>query len=275
MATDIPDVDVVIPLHGDGTRLEAAVASAESQVAPGRVVVVDSRGAPEAVAAVAAAHPAVHFVRVEGGTHAAVIDAGLAATSDEFVLLLDPEAVLEDLCLRPLVSRARSNRAAGVIAPLLTHADGTTWQGSFGPFPGLRQTLVERVNLVTHRMSGGRTSLKQVVNGTTPVDWVADVCMLVRRSAIVAAGPMDETIGSHFEDVDWCRRMHAAGWTVLVEPMATAIFEPAEAAQADGPGAIAEYRAGFYRYCAKHKLTWLALSARIGLAPSRPLWPQG
>lgn len=275
MATEIPDVDVVIPLSGDGTHLDAAVASAVSQVAPGRVVVVDSGSAPDAVASVAAEYPAVHFVKVVDGSRAAVVNAGVAATSDEFVLLLDPDAALDDLCLRPLVSRARSNRAAGVVAPRLTHPDGNTWQGSFGPFPTLRQALVERVNVITHRMSGGRTSLRQEVNGTTQVDWVTGACTLVRRTAMDAAGPMDETLGSHFADVDWCRRMRTAGWNVLVEPMATAVYEPAADAKAEESAAIAEYRAGFYRYCAAHKLTWLSLAARIGVASSRPLWLEG
>ena len=278
VANDIADVDVIIAVRASGDGLEAAVASAESQVAPGRVVVVDTGGAEAAIRAVAAGHPGVHFIRTDAGGHAAALNAGIAATSGEFVLLLDPDAVIEEHCVRPLVARANSNRAAGVIAPRLTHADGSTWQGSFGPFPAMRQALVERVNLVTHRMSGGRTSLRNEVNGTTPVDWVGTTCTLVRRKAIDAAGPMDETIGAHFDDVDWCQRMRSAGWTVLVEPMATAVYQPlgaGDGSAAGSPSSLAEYRAAFFRYLAKHRLGALAIVARAGLAASRPTFPEG
>ena len=75
------------------------------------------------------------------------------------------------------------------------------------------------------------------------------------------------------------RRLQLAGagstLAVWAYSIAIAVYEPATLALAGGPAAVAEYRAGFYRYCAAHKLTWLALAARIGVAPSRPLWPQG
>jgi hypothetical protein len=38
--------------------------------------------------------------------------------------------------------------------------------------------------------------------------------MMVRRDAIGAVGPMDESYFLYWEDLDWCYRMRRAGWSV-------------------------------------------------------------
>jgi len=57
-------------------------------------------------------------------------------------------------------------------------------------------------------------------NSTAEVDWVIGAAMLVRRAAVAEVGPMDERFFLYFEDVDWCYRMHAAGWKVCYCPAA-------------------------------------------------------
>jgi hypothetical protein len=44
--------------------------------------------------------------------------------------------------------------------------------------------------------------------------------MMARRAAVAEVGGMDEAFFMFNEDVDWCRRMGQAGWTVDYEPAA-------------------------------------------------------
>src|SRR5438477_60748 len=55
------------------------------------------------------------------------------------------------------------------------------------------------------------------------VDWVSGAAMLVRRTAIDAVGRMDEAFFMFNEDVDWCRRMNEAGWSVDYVPAASVV----------------------------------------------------
>lgn len=264
-APAFPDVDVVIVAHDSGTLLEGAVGSVEGQVAPGRVVVVDSGSSDGSVATLAAAHPEVRVIRVENRGFAAANNAGIAATTGEFVLLLNPDAMLEERCVEPLAYRARANRTAGIVAPIVTDPDGRTQDGSFGPFPTLVRVIATRVNRFVHRFGKGKDARPWLeIHGTTPVDWVTGACMLVRRGAIDKVGPMDEGFFLYYEDVEWCHRMHDGGWQVLIEPTTTCVH----ARGGSGGGAAAaqkQYRKSFYRYCKLYHLRGLAFAAHIGL----------
>jgi N-acetylglucosaminyl-diphospho-decaprenol L-rhamnosyltransferase len=50
------------------------------------------------------------------------------------------------------------------------------------------------------------------------VDSVCGACMLIRRAVIDRIGLLDERFFMYGEDLDWCLRARAAGWTVRYEP---------------------------------------------------------
>jgi GT2 family glycosyltransferase len=183
--------------------------------------------------------------------------------------------VLEERCVEPLVSRVRSNRTAGIVGPIVTDPDGRTQEGSFGPFPTLVHTVAMRVNRLVHRFGRGKDARPWLeIHGTTPVDWVTGACMLVRRSAIEAVGPMDEGFFLYYEDVEWCHRMHDGGWKVLIEP--TSICVHARGGSGGGSSGVQkEYRKSFYRYCRLYHLRGLAFAARIGLTARRAAGGRG
>jgi len=259
-----PDVDAIIVAHDSGALLTEAVASVVPQVAPGRVVIVDTGSADGSVDAAAAAHPDVRVIRTENRGFAAANNVGIAATSGQFVLLLNPDAVLEERCIQPLVARATSNRTAGIVAPKVTDPDGRIQQGSFGPFPTLWNAFTGRANRIIHRIVR-KGDVRLELHGTTPIDWVTGACMLVRRAAIEAVGPMDEGFFLYYEDVEWCHRMRDGGWTVLIEPKACCVHSRGGSGGGESAVAIKAYRESFYRYCELYHLRAYALAARIGL----------
>lgn len=273
-AHSTPDVDVIVVAHDSGALLEAAAASVESQVAPGRVVVVDAGSIDGAVDALVVAHPDIRVIRTDNRGFAAGNNAGIVDTAGEFVLLLNPDAELEDRGLDSLVARAKANRTAGIVAPRVTDPDGTTQEGSFGPFPTLRKLLIDRANKLMHRMMK-RSGSHIDVRGTTPVDWVTGACMLVRRSAIEQVGPMDEGFFLYYEDVEWCHRMRDGGWTVLIEPTATCVHARGGSGGGESQAAQQAYRASFYRYCELYHLRALGLAARLGLSLRRAAGGRG
>jgi hypothetical protein len=268
----LPDVDAIIVAHDAGASLERAVASLDGQVAPDRITVVDSGSIDGAVDALVAARPETNVIRTEDRGIAAASNAGIVATSGEFVLLLDPGSVLEERCLAPLVSRAKSNRTAGIVSPRILDADASTQQGSFGPFPSLGRAFVLRTNRILHKLRRRSGEFRLEVHGTTPMDWVSGACMLVRRRAIQAVGSMDEGFVGHYQDIDWCRRMHAGGWTVLIEPSACCTH--AAAGVPDG-GAAKALRDDFLHYCRNYHLRAYALAGRLGLVKLNAMGGRG
>ncbi|HEY5432426.1 MAG TPA: glycosyltransferase [Coriobacteriia bacterium] len=275
-AAPFPDVDVVIAAHDAGASLADAVASARREVAPGRVIVVDSGSIDGAVDRAAAEFPDIRVIRTEDRGLAAAGNAGLVATCGEFVVFLASDAVLDERSVDTLVSRARANRTAGIVAPRVTDADGSTREGSFGAFPALLHAVVSGVNQIVHRSAKGKDARSWLeVHGTTSVDWVTGACMLVRRHAVEAVGAMDEGFSRHFGDIDWCRRMHDGGWVVLLEPLSTCVHASALVGAEEAPAATKVYRADFLHYCKLHRLHAYAFVARIGLTGRRPAGGRG
>lgn len=52
------------------------------------------------------------------------------------------------------------------------------------------------------------------------VDWVTGACMMIRKEVYTSVGGLDETYFMYMEDEDWCRRIKALGWKVMVLPAA-------------------------------------------------------
>jgi N-acetylglucosaminyl-diphospho-decaprenol L-rhamnosyltransferase len=52
------------------------------------------------------------------------------------------------------------------------------------------------------------------------VDWVTGACLLVRSDAFRQIGGFDDRYFLYVEEVDFCWRLHDAGWQVLYEPRA-------------------------------------------------------
>ncbi|MCG7754988.1 glycosyltransferase family 2 protein, partial [Flavihumibacter cheonanensis] len=73
-----------------------------------------------------------------------------------------------------------------------------------------------------------------------------------------------------YEDIDWCWRMHEAGWEVLLEPRAKVLHHLGGSSAP--PSVVARaYRESFYRYCDLRGLWGLKAASRAGLAIRRLL----
>jgi len=85
------------------------------------------------------------------------------------------------------------------------------------------------------------------------VDGLLGACLMVRREAAEQAGLLDEGFFMYCEEVDWCRRMRAAGWELWQEPAARAIhLAGASTATVYGDMFVELHRSRFQLY-AKHE----------------------
>jgi N-acetylglucosaminyl-diphospho-decaprenol L-rhamnosyltransferase len=127
-----------------------------------------------------------------------------------FCLLLDEDSELEPgatVALHAALSAADDAAAAG--ATLVT-PDGAL-QPSAWRFPSAATKLFSLLGL-------GRRLVEQSRGPRIrEVDWAPAAALLVRRDAAAAV----EWIG--YDEVDFCRRLHSAGWRVLYVPEARAV----------------------------------------------------
>ena len=146
---------------------------------------------------------------------AANANAGVAATSAEFVVIANPDAVASEGAVSRLVAFAREDPRRGIVGPRLEYPDGA-WQPSRRRFPTVWGTLVRRTPirlfLPPERFSREHYLLDERPAAPVPAEWMLGAFLLVRREMMIELGGFDEGFRLYGEDIDLCYRAAEAGW---------------------------------------------------------------
>ena len=238
--------------------LDAGVRASEASAPPPTwecvVLDNDSRdGTPECVASEA---PWARLVRTGANLgYAKAVNRGIAETSGAMVLVLNPDCVLPPGAIHALAAWLASHPRCGIAAPRILNPDGTV-EYSARAYPDSFTFLFNRYSLLTRLWPGNPWSRRYLLldwDHASPrsVDWVSGAAMLVRRAAIDAVGGMDEAFFMFNEDVDWCRRMNLAGWSVDYVPGARVVHHIG-ASEGTSDRVILERHRGMIHYFRKH-----------------------
>jgi GT2 family glycosyltransferase len=222
-------VSVVIVNYQSYEELDACLRSLDQVSGSLSVVVVDYDSDARAADELSCRFPGIQLVRQPGNDgFAAGVNTGARATKSPFLLLLNPDCVLErDTCGR-LTDWLEAHPDVAVAGPRIRNADGSL-QPSARRFPDLTTAIAGRSSWLTKVLPGNPISRHNLParepSLTTPVDvdWVSGACMLVRRDAFEAVGGLDEGFFLYWEDADFCRRLKHAGWRTAYVPSVGAL----------------------------------------------------
>lgn len=127
-----------------------------------------------------------------------------------YAFLLNNDTTLEPGAIGALVETAEARGGIGICAPVMHYFDDPSriW------FAGAQLSLPRAEALHDGALHPNRSSAPY----HTP--WVSGCAMLVRMVAVEQVGGFDDRFFLTWEDVDWCVRMRAEGWLVMVVPKA-------------------------------------------------------
>ncbi len=216
-------------------------------------VVVDNGSIDGTVALVRERFPDVAVVEQENFGLAAAWNRGLEATDSDYVVILNADAWLTPGSLDRLVAFAESRPDAAVIGPRLLNPDGTL-QRSVRGFPTPWRLATEyfflRKLAPRSRAFNAFYAVGFDHDEVREAEFVMGACMLVRRAAVTAVGPLDEAFFLFSEETDWCYRFRRAGWKVLFYPGAECIHV---GGASHGGRLYRENLRGHLRFLAKHR----------------------
>ena len=209
-------VSAVVVSHGHAAELETLLPALRPQVEELVVVAntpssVDS--VPDGVAVLENQRPL---------SFAANVNAGIAATSGDYVVVANPDAVPDEGAVDALRSFADAHRRCGIAGPQMRNADGT-WQPSRRRFPTVSGTLVRRTPLrFVPRLREQRAHYLLDERPDEPVqaDWLLGAFQLQRRAMLDEIGGWDGGFRHYGEDIDLCYRAAKAGWERWYVPQA-------------------------------------------------------
>ncbi|MEY2567129.1 MAG: hypothetical protein QOE35_1658 [Actinomycetota bacterium] len=161
------------------------------------------------------------------GGFAAGVNAGMAHTHGDVVLVLNADTELRPGAARALQRRRVEWPGVGVAAPRLLDAAGAPVRTAYRRFPGLWTVLFELclpLGYLAERwplLDPYRMRPSDWATGR-PVAHVQGAVMAIRRAAWSAVR-LDEGYFLYFEETDWQERLARLGWTVSCVAEAAAV----------------------------------------------------
>jgi GT2 family glycosyltransferase len=154
---------------------------------------------------------------------AANVNRGIAETSGDYVLVVNPDALPEAGAVAELVAFADAHPRCGVAGPRMLYPDGR-WQPSRRRFPTVTGTIVRRTPLryVFRPFERQRSHYLLDERPSEPVqaDWMLGAFLLLRRAMLRELGGFDAGFRLYGEDIDLCYRAAKAGWERWYVPSA-------------------------------------------------------
>ncbi len=169
---------------------------------------------------------------VENGANlgfAAACNRAFAASSSEYVFLLNPDAELKDLALAEIVAFMDEHPRCGIAGSRIYNYDGSVQQsiGEFDSWTGAFLRSSAWGDLAPLRRFSNGASLRDFATFDAPrrVDLVIGAALAIRRSMIEAIGLFDERFFLYHEEVDYAKRAADAGWEAWFVPASEAVHE--------------------------------------------------
>ena len=199
-------VSAVIVTHNSAEVIESCLKSVGRAA---EVIVVDNASADSTLETVESVHRPALIVKIADNLgYGAAANEGFSRATREFLLLINPDAALEDQALERLVAAADRYQRAGIVAPRLVDADGHV-QRSHDAGLFAREGLARK-----------RTDPDP--EGDISAGFLSGAVMLLRKEAVDAAGGFDPAIFLYYEDDDLCLRLREKGWSLVLVPAAAA-----------------------------------------------------
>lgn len=225
-----PEISVIIVSYNTAALLHRCLAklfelSAREDLALD-VVLVDNCSADASVAETRAAFPQVRIVaNSENVGFARAVNQGLPLTNAALILLLNSDAELQPGCLATLAEHLRTHDDVAAAVPSVVRSGHRLSVLSAGRMPTVRSMFCHFSGL--SRLSRNRSFLEgcNLLAGvhddrTRSVEWLSGACLMLRRSALEAVGPLTERWFMYGEDMDLCARLRAQGWLLHHVPSA-------------------------------------------------------
>ncbi len=180
---------------------------------------------------------------------------GVGATSGEYVVLINPDTLVERDFFERLRDFLMACPKSGVVGPRIVDGYGNL-QLSARRELSFVSGLLGRTSLLTNLFPKS-VAVKSMfpgagaLDGPTEVDWVSGACMAIRREALDGIGPLDERFFMYFEDADLCRRARDAGWSVYYLPQVE-VLHLTGASSRSKPHAVWRLHKSAFLYHRKH-----------------------
>ncbi len=216
---DAPKVSIIIPTKNAPELIGRCLDTifGKTTYPNFEVIVVDNGTTDPQAKACLAKHPVKIVPFNERFNYSKANNLGAAAATGEYLLLLNNDTEVTDpTWLGALVAFMQLPKV-GAVGPMLLYPNRSVQHA--GVALGLRGTA-------DHVMRGSPPDADGYAGSlacTREVVAVTAACLMVRRQLYLDLGGLREQYGTHYQDVDFCLRVRAAGFSLLYTPATSLI----------------------------------------------------
>jgi GT2 family glycosyltransferase len=218
-----PDISIIVVSWNVRERLRACLNSLARPGASAEIIVVDAASTDGTPEMVRAEFPSAQLIACsENVGYSRGNNLGLAQARGRYALILNPDTELDGQALPAMAAYLDAHPRVAVLGPRLVLPDGSV-QASRRRFPSLITAFFESTwlaGLAPRRVLEHYYAADLPAAAPTEVDWLVGAALLVRRAAWEQVGLLDEGFFMYSEELDWQRRIRAAGWHIVYLPTA-------------------------------------------------------
>jgi GT2 family glycosyltransferase len=234
--------------------LESIYASTHST--PFEVIVSDNGSSDGSVELIRTKYPAVRVIENGANLRFAMgNNVGIRASSGEYVLILNPDTIIHDHALDKLTTFADKHLEAGAFGCRVLNSDGS-YQESGRPFPTIRREWISALYLrpLVYLSKWFMPDVYTRWRGDTQrtVDWLSGCFIFLRADLLKRIGGFDEQFFYYYEDMDLCKRVWGAGYSIIFTPEASITHLGGQSTKRSPTSFLLDSQVTRYRYYYKY-----------------------
>ena len=183
------------------------------------VIVVDNGSFDQSAQKIAQAFPRIRLIESETNLgFSGANNLGIRAALEEnagYILLLNNDTEVEPNFLAPLVEYAEKHPTVGVLSPRIYFFDQPEriWYDG-----GEYWTIFAKPYHLRYGKSVGKSGRETATAAPFATEWVSGCAMFLPAQVVRKAGELDQEYFFNYEDVDYCERIKALGYSIAVIP---------------------------------------------------------
>lgn len=199
---------------------------------------------------------------------AAAVNAIASRVEADYLLILNPDCMLEPTALEHLQTALDNDSDAALAGPAVYDGSGNIQRATARRFPTPWKSLMTasglwRLGKWFPALHGVEVNVHKLSSGAEVVEAVSGACMLVKRSAFAAVGYMDEAYCMHCEDLDLMYRLAKKGWHCLYVAQASCVHSQGKSSGSRPTWVHYQKHRGMVRFFRKFQAGTTSLPVRM------------
>lgn len=191
---------------------------------PTKIIVVDNGSADQSIAQITKDFPEIELMELPGNVgFAAGNNAALHKVKTKYAMLLNSDTEFTaETHLDKLLDYAEAHPEVGVLTPKIQlSGGGLDWASHRGePTPWASLTYFSKLEKLfpqSELFAQYHQSYKDL-NTIHHIDACSGAAMIIQTGALEKVGYLDESFFMYGEDLDWCHRFRAVGYSIVYFP---------------------------------------------------------